>query len=357
MNRRLVLVQTAVFSVVAVLVIAYSLYDLIGVRVVNKPYTVSVQLKSSGGVFAGSEVTYRGVRIGNVAAVDLKKDGVTAHLDIDHGRRVPSDATATVSRLSAVGEQYLDFVSSRDGGPYLVADSVVPVTRTALPPETAVVLADLNKLVNSMDPAKLRIVSKEMAAAFGGADEDLRTILDAGGILLDEMEAAAPSMRRILSNSDVLLGTVAAHKSDFARFSVAARQLTATLKQRTPDITKVMRAGLDAARVANQVIIENGRVFSLLTADLSGFSRLQAPHLGGWQALLVAIVDLERKVPLVIRDGRLQARALFDYNQPVCSYVSKLTSPLSGIKSPLRAVSCANPAAGTLERGAQNAPR
>lgn len=357
MNRRLVILQTTIFAVVAVVVIAYSLYNLIGVRVIDLPYPVTVQLNSGGGVFAGSEVTYRGVRIGKVAAVDLGKDGVTAHLEIDHGRRVPSDATATVTRLSIVGEQYLDFYSSRNDGPYLASGSVVPVTRTAVPPQTSVVLADFNRLVDSLDPAKLGIVTKELAAAFSGSEADLSTILDSGSTLLAEMQAAAPSLQHILSNSDVLLGTAAAHEGDFAQFSVAARQITATLQQSTPDITKLMGAGLDAAQVANQVIVQYGPTFTLLTADLSTFSHLQAPRVGAWQALLGAIVDFEVKVPQVIRDGRLQAIALFDYNQPACSYVNQLTSPLSEIKSPLQAVSCAHPAAGTLQRGAQNAPR
>ena len=39
----------------------------------------------SGGAFAGAEVSYRGVRIGEVSKMELTDEGVDIHLDIDNG--------------------------------------------------------------------------------------------------------------------------------------------------------------------------------------------------------------------------------------------------------------------------------
>jgi phospholipid/cholesterol/gamma-HCH transport system substrate-binding protein len=356
-NRRLVLVQTAVFAVVAVLVGAYALFELVGFRVVDKPYPVTVELRTGGGVFAGSEVTYRGVAVGTVSDVELKPDRVVARLSVEHDRRIPADAVATVTRLSAVGEQYLDFQAPSDGGPYLAAGAVVPMGRTAVPPETASVLASVNALVGSLDPDDLGSLSTELSAAFGGADEDLRTILDSGADLLDELHAAAPSLSRILTSTDTILGTASDHTADFGRFADAAAELSRTLKNRTPDIAHLVGSGVQLSRLADQLIAESGSAFTLLMANLVDVSRIQAPHLGGWQALLVAVADFEHALPRTIRGGVIQANLLFDYNQPVCRYASEMTSPISGTRSPLRNVSCPNPAPGTLVRGAQNAPR
>ena len=89
-------------------------------------YEVSVELERSGGIFERAEVTYRGVTVGRVRAVDFRQDGVTAVLAIDEQWRIPDDLTVAVHNRSAVGEQYVDLVPSRDGGPFL-DDSGAPL--------------------------------------------------------------------------------------------------------------------------------------------------------------------------------------------------------------------------------------
>ena len=63
----------------------------------------------SGGAFAGAEVSYRGVRVGQVDEMVLTDDGVDILLDIDNEHDdIPADARAVVGNRSAVGEQYVE---------------------------------------------------------------------------------------------------------------------------------------------------------------------------------------------------------------------------------------------------------
>ena len=63
-------------------------------------YTVVAHFTDSGGIFAGGEVTYRGVRVGQVDKLELTDDGVDVLLSIQKDydsippRRWPSSATA-----------------------------------------------------------------------------------------------------------------------------------------------------------------------------------------------------------------------------------------------------------------------
>ena len=48
-------------------------------------YSVDAHFADSGGIFTGAEVTYRGVRVGQVSAMQLTGEGVDVVLAIDKG--------------------------------------------------------------------------------------------------------------------------------------------------------------------------------------------------------------------------------------------------------------------------------
>ena len=50
-------------------------------------YTVTANFADSGGIFAGGEVTYRGVSVGKVNKLVLTDEGVNVVLDIDNSLR------------------------------------------------------------------------------------------------------------------------------------------------------------------------------------------------------------------------------------------------------------------------------
>jgi phospholipid/cholesterol/gamma-HCH transport system substrate-binding protein len=71
----------------------------------DSSYTVVAHFADSGGIFAGGEVSYRGVRVGQVEKLALTDDGVDVYLDIDNGHDdIPADTLAVVGNRSAVGE-------------------------------------------------------------------------------------------------------------------------------------------------------------------------------------------------------------------------------------------------------------
>jgi phospholipid/cholesterol/gamma-HCH transport system substrate-binding protein len=356
-KRRMVFAQITIFGIITVLVVYYALFHVLGVSLTNRPYQVKVVVRTGGGIFDGSEVTYRGVRIGSVTSVRLEPSDVVLTLGIDEGKQIPEDAIAHVSNLSAVGEQYLDFVSRTGDGPYLTAGSVVPMRQTTTPPETATVLFDLEQWINSIDPGDLGALSKELAAAFAGAGPELRRIVASGTQLVDILDDTRSSFTDILRNSSVLLKTTAKHSGDFATFTRSVLQISRTLRSATPTIEKFLDAGPSTTALVNDIIRQDGSAISVLLGNLATFSQIQVANVPGWKALLIAVPQFEQLVPQVVRNGTVHGLGVINYTQPVCSYGPRLTSPISRIKTPVSSVSCANPAPGTLARGAQNAPQ
>lgn len=359
MKRRTVLAQLLIFGVISVSVVAYALFGVIGVSVTNRPMHVRVQLPTGGGIFEGSEVTLRGVHVGRVASVQLHRDGVTLSLSVDKQAHIPVNSVAHVYDLSVVGEQYLDFVppsGTAGSGPYLHNGSVVPVTHTSTPIKTATVLYDLEQLVSSIDPRAVSTVSAELATAFGNSGPQLRQIITSGGQLVDELARAQPQTLDLLDQSSTLLDTAAAHAADFRSFAASLLALSGTLKSSTPAASKLLHDAAPTATLIDDLVKHNAAATGVLLSNLATFSSIQAANIPAFRALLVAVPQTGRLVPLVVRNGAIQAGALFNYTQPVCSYGTPLPSPLSPTPAPLASVACTHVVAGELVRGAANAP-
>ncbi len=113
-------IRIAAFLVLSAVGIVYITASYLGFvdRVLGRGLTVHATLPTSGGLFEGSEVTYRGVKIGKVSAMHATRDGVTLDLALEDGTELPADSPMYVHNLSAVGEQYLDFEPPDDEGPY-----------------------------------------------------------------------------------------------------------------------------------------------------------------------------------------------------------------------------------------------
>ena len=70
-------------------------------------------------------MTYRGITIGKVTDVEPTEQGARATMSIDSHYKIPIDATANVHSVSAVGEQYLDLVSTGNPGKYFSAGQTI----------------------------------------------------------------------------------------------------------------------------------------------------------------------------------------------------------------------------------------
>ena len=114
--------QLLVFAIITLVGVSFvgARYARLDRLVMDQSYAVVAHFADSGGAFAGAEVSYRGVRVGEVKELVLTDDGVDLVLDIDDEHDdIPADAHALVGNRSAVGEQYVELQPQSDDGPYL----------------------------------------------------------------------------------------------------------------------------------------------------------------------------------------------------------------------------------------------
>lgn len=181
----------------------------------ERPVVVTVTFPSSGGLYEGSEVTYRGVRIGKVTSLDLSDTGVEASVRLDASARVPVDARPKVRSLSPVGEQYIDFQPATDKAPYLENGATVEGRAGDLPTSLATAATNLNDLIEQIDVKALRTVLTETAAGLEGTEDDLQQMVVQGAEVLEEFDSRSDLTERLINNGDRLLRLGAELVPDF----------------------------------------------------------------------------------------------------------------------------------------------
>ena len=113
-------VQLLIFVLITLIGVSYvgARYARLDRLVLDDAYTVVAHFPESGGIFAGGEVTYRGVRVGQVEQMELTDEGVDVHLEIENEfDSIPADTLAVVGNRSAVGEQYVELQPQADTEP------------------------------------------------------------------------------------------------------------------------------------------------------------------------------------------------------------------------------------------------
>ncbi|MEV0581538.1 MlaD family protein [Nonomuraea sp. NPDC050310] len=173
-------------------------------ELVPRGYRVGVELAEAGGLYERAEVTYRGVPVGRVEALEVTADGVRATLRLE--APVPkAGVRAVVANRSGVGEQYLDLQPTGAAPPYLEEGAVIGRERTRLPVSTAKLLGDAEALLASVDPHDVGTVVTELERAIGGPE--LRRLIEAGSEVVDAAAEVAPETVALIRDGETVLET------------------------------------------------------------------------------------------------------------------------------------------------------
>lgn len=280
------------FIVIGVLVVGFiavkyaNLGQYFGVR---GYYVVKLQLAQAGGIFPNAAVTYRGVQVGRVGAVNLTDDGVEADLDIDSSAApIPTDVHAAVANLSAVGEEYVDLRPQSDGGPYLADGATIAQDSTQLPLPVTDLLTSIDSLAASVPARSLRTVVHELGTAFQGQGPNLQVLLDASSSFTHGATRDLPDSIGLIDKSTTVLRSQDAEKDSLESFSNSLRLLAGQLDVSDSDIRRLITATPQAATQVSELLLQTNPSLSILLANLLTTSDLTLSRTNGLEELLVA---------------------------------------------------------------------
>lgn len=253
-------IQLLIFAIVTVIgaTIVGGRYAEIDRLVVNRTYPVKVELKDSGGIFAGAEVTYRGVVVGKVGSMEYIPAGVRATLNIERNApKMSQDTVAVVANKSAIGEQFMDLQPRSNSGPYLHAGSTIPVSNTVVPLDATRLLIDVGDFVESVDTKSLQTLVNEVGLAFAGYGKDLATIIDSFESFIKQATQSFPETRSLIRGSKTVLETLVDKRGEFADLTENFNDLTKTLVDEDDSVRDLLDDGPDATKLVRQVVQEN----------------------------------------------------------------------------------------------------
>jgi len=336
----------------------------------NQPIQVRATTAHAGGIFPNAEVTYRGVAVGRVDAVELVDDGVSIVMALDPGSDVPRDVRAVVANRSAIGEQYVDLQPEAVGEPYLADGDVIEQAATDIPPRLEDVLLSVQELVESVDQQALRTVVTEIGKGLGGVGPELRTIVDETDSLVGDLTTALPDTREVLANSRTVLGTQRDTSRALEAWTRDLDLVTGDIAAADDSVRSLIKESAGTLPDVIDLVKGNDQQLPLLMQDLLTVGDIVRARLDGVRVFLVAFPRLIQDTFNVVQgDGYVHFDVALDYSSGVCTskgYADTVKAvqaePVEELGNPSRRANlnayCAEPpGSSTSVRGSQNVPK
>jgi phospholipid/cholesterol/gamma-HCH transport system substrate-binding protein len=282
-------IRILAFLVLSAVGIVYVTATYLGLadRLLGRGLAVHATLPTSGGLFEGSEVTYRGVKIGKVAAMHATREGVTLDLALEEGTRLPADSPMFVHNLSAVGEQYLDFEPADDKGPYAEQGDTLNGKADSLPVDEGDLLIELDQFVSSVDKENLRVTVRELGLLFNDTGVPLQRLIDDGGRFIDEAAAHEDETISLLDNGLTVLQTQQDNGENIRSFARDLRRITDSLRESDGDLRTVLQGTPGTAREVQALLDDLEPTLPVLLGNAVSINSVVVSHLAGLEQLLV----------------------------------------------------------------------
>jgi phospholipid/cholesterol/gamma-HCH transport system substrate-binding protein len=363
-------VQLMIFALITMVGVSFvgARYARLDRLIFDDSYQVVAHFAESGGIFAGAEVSYRGVTVGQVGEMVLTEEGVDVLLEIDNDfGDIPSDTKAVVANRSAVGEQFVDLQPETKEGPFLEEGTEIPVAMTETPISTTKFLVDIDTTVNSVNKQSLTTVVSEMGKAFKGTGENLGQIIDTSNSFIETANDNFEVTTSLLEDGNKVLTTQLDKASAIQSFARDLSLFSDTLASSDKDLRRVINNGSVTANQLRTFLEENDVDLGELINNLVTTGEVTGKHLAGTEMILLAYPYVVAGGFTVV--GKDPKSGLYDahfglilqQNPHVCKQGYEGTdrrSPHNRGNRPMNVnARCSEPQGTSNARGAQHTPR
>ncbi|MET8653498.1 MlaD family protein [Nocardia aurea] len=344
--------------VVLVLGSAYLGVAVLRLDLLPSTYRVTVELTTSGGLLSNNDVTFRGSRVGKVAQVRVDEIGITAVAEIDSDAKIPVGGTVVVGRLSAAGEQYLNFRPDSDTGPYLVDGSVIERARTEAPVTIESLLTNVSGLIAGLNPQRLTVIIDELDKALAGGPDRLRNMISGISRAMAGLEGLLPQTRQLIENLGVISETTSHAQPDLTTLTTGAGVLFEQLTAADQEVRRFLDLAPGQLATLGGFVQETTDPITNLVTNFVAITRaakLRAPAIA---ALFPALREGVEAIGIPAHDGAFYT--LVDpWPRPTCDYDTIPVVPtLETTDTRVRLYNyCVTSDPALQVRGSANAPR
>lgn len=276
MLTRFVRIQLILFTIASVVGLAAMLFGYIQVQTLAGlgRIEVTLELPATGGLYRFGNVTYRGVQVGKVTDVKLTGTGAEATLTLGTSPKIPSDVQANVLSVSAIGEQYVDLRPRTDSGPFLVDGARIPLQDTTIPQAVGPMLDQLSALVDSFPKEKLSQLLDESYTAFNGAGYDFGSLLDSGSKLTADTNSVSDQLRSVIDDGGPLLDTQAQTTDSIRTWARSLAGITEQVANNDPQVRTILERGPGFAQEVSGLLTDLKPTLPVLLANLTTLGQM-----------------------------------------------------------------------------------
>lgn len=334
-------------------------------------YDLTVELPNAGGLYPQAMVTYRGVEVGKVTAVDLQPDGsVLAEMQVDDAVELPVDSMVEVRSASVIGEQYVNFLPPDDPSSESLADGArIPQERTVLPTTTTKLLTSVDDLLASIPVEDLRTVVDELGVALAGAGTDLGRFVDASSSFQAAAQANLPETLKLIDDSTTVLGTQQALEPSIRSFAGSLQSFTGELEASDDDLRGLIAAGEPFMDTIGGFALDLTDVAPGMLSELADVGEVLKVYRDGIEHIMIVLpavtTSMTSAIPVDRRDGKRHVANLWfklGFDPPTCTRgfadAQKIRNPddISAAEPPGSSWCKVKPDDVRAPRGARNSP-
>lgn len=295
MIDRLAKIQLSIFAVITVITLSVMaiFYLRLPATFVIGTYGVSADFVAGGGLYKNANVTYRGVAVGRVESVGLNPNGVTAHMRLNSGTAIPSNVTATVRSVSAIGEQYIDLVPPENPSSTKLRNGFrIQRQNTRIGQDVADLLRQAETLLGSLGDTRLRELLHEAFIATNGAGPELARLIESARLLVDEANANYPQVSQLIDQAGPFLQAQIRAGGDIKSLADGLARFTWQLRAADPRLRDTLAGAPDAIDEANTAFSGIRPSFPALAASLANLGRVGVIYHKSIEQLLVVFPAL-----------------------------------------------------------------
>jgi phospholipid/cholesterol/gamma-HCH transport system substrate-binding protein len=283
------LIIFSILTVIALVVLGWYYLRLPTLAGIGQ-YDLKADLPASGGLYPTANVTYRGITIGKITAVEPTEQGVQATMSIGNRYKIPIDASANVHSVSAVGEQYLDLVSVGNPGRYFSPGQTI--TKGTVPSEIGPALDTANRGLEVLPKEKISQLLDETAQAVGGLGPSLQRLVDSTQAIVGDFKTNIRDVDDIIQNSTPILESQVTSGSAIERWARNLNVLAAQAAQNDQHLKSILSQAAPTADQVNSVFSGVRESLPQTLANLEIVIDMLKRYHGGLEQVLVFLPQL-----------------------------------------------------------------
>jgi virulence factor Mce-like protein len=295
MLTRFVRIQLIIFAIVSVIgVFTMAVVYMQAPTLLNiGRMKVTVELPGTGGLYQFSNVTYRGVQIGKVTAVNPTRGGAEATMSLDPSYDIPADVHADVRSVSAVGEQYVDLrpqsTTPHSSGPYLRNGSVIPRENTSIPEAVGPMLDQVSSLLDSVPKDRISDLIDESYKGLNGSGYDLGSLIDSSATVVGDANDAADQSRSLIDGSRPLLDGQQQSVDAIRTWAGSLARITDSVAEHDAQVRTILKVGPGTADEASRLFNQIKPTLPVLLANMTTVGQVAVTYHASIEQLLVLL--------------------------------------------------------------------